>query len=859
MAKKVLALFLSMVMLVSVLTVPALADEREITVIYNGENLEFDVPPMLINSRTMVPMRAIFEALGATVYWNDYNETVVGVSSHGDRVVIPIGSTTASINDLPYEIDSPATLVNDRTLVPLRFVSEALECDVEWDDATYTVNIVSGNEGNEMLYFDNTSYSTLGTWTDVGSHIIRAKIDGIPAESPRDDAVANFSVGTTGTYKLWAKAIDYANDQQGSRFFNIDVNGKRLDKTFGQHGKDEFHWEDGGTIELTRGEVNEIRICDTAGFFGRLQGLIITNDLEFVPEGGYEDYQQYVLANLKAGSQIPASFPEWANQKVSEVPAETIENDTYKINFYKGTTARGDVVQNEIFIKRDGEWTLVKDRSEDLGILALHADDSIVATDIPPRFSVDSLPFEAFNMTFDTFEGQHTATSIKQYYKTGKPEWLIPKSITKVDDKTVKLEVSSEKVEGTMTFILDDLADDPKVTFNAKLKNDGAYSFTYFSGNDFSDKSFEKVTAPLHFTQKEIPVDASVIGESSMFTPMVAFTFVEDGKTLTKGVAVDPTSVRQYVARPGDQDFGVLFRSPDGNARGQIVAPLFGTNQCLFKAGDDYTFSYRILYNDLDGYNTMKHVAQDLFNCVDLRENYYTSLNEAIYNTTDLIKDDLYSGWHEDEKAFIYMESDTKTREVDHTNVLELIQRYLLTEDEEFLDERVIPSLAYTLSRGSVWYDSSRENPKRLGGTTNYSASTYIGMYQATQGRMPFLYSDSFNKYKGLKDSHGTMNAQAMNFITNSDEYTNDLIENADKNLEKLYSEDFAANASFIQETTIKMLNVLVRAYEETNEQKYLDGAKLVGEYIMQQIWTTGYQNDYATTEYTVDPEYISN
>ena len=64
MAKKVLALFLSMVMLVSVLTVPALADEREITVIYNGENLEFDVPPMLINSRTMVPMRAIFEALG---------------------------------------------------------------------------------------------------------------------------------------------------------------------------------------------------------------------------------------------------------------------------------------------------------------------------------------------------------------------------------------------------------------------------------------------------------------------------------------------------------------------------------------------------------------------------------------------------------------------------------------------------------------------------------------------------------------------------------------------------------------------------------------------------------------------------
>lgn len=859
MTKKVLALFLSMVMLVSVLTLPALADEREVTVIYNGEKMEFDVPPMLINSRTMVPMRAIFEALQATVYWNDYNETVVAVSTYGDRIAIPIGSTTVSINDLPYEIDSPAVLVNDRTLVPLRFVSEALDCGVEWDDATYTVNITSANNGTELIYIDNTSYSTLGTWTDVGSHIIRAKIDGIPAESPRDDAVASFRVGSTGTYKMWVKAIDYATNQQGSRFFNIDINGTRVEKTFGQHGMDDFQWEDGGEIQFEKGVVNELRVCDTAGFFGRLKGIIITNDLEFVPTGEYADYEEYVLANLKAGSQIPYNYPEWANQQVSEIPVETIENDTYKINFYTGTTARGNIVQNEIFIKRDGNWAMVKDRSEDLGILALHANDSKVNTDRPSTFSVNDVPFEAFTMNFDTFEGEYDATSIRQYYKTGKAEWLIPNSLKKIDDKTIELKVSSEKVEGTMTFAFDDLTDDPKVTFNADLKNDGAYSFTYFTGNDFDDDSFEKVTAPLHFIQKEIPSDAKVIGETSMFTPMVAFTFNEDGREFTKGVAVDPTSVRQYAPRPGDQDFGMIFRSPDGKARGQIVAPLFGTAQCLFNAGDKYTFSYRILYKDLGGYETMEHVASNLFNCVDLRENYYASLNEAIYNTTDLIKDDVYSGWHKDEKAFIYMESDGVTREVSHTNITELIQRYLLTEDEELLDNRVIPSLEFLLSRGGNSYDSYRESPRKLGGTSNYSSASYIAMYQATQGRMPFLLNESLKRYDSYKTYLGPINGQALNQFTETDSYTNDIIETADACLEKLYGDNFVANTSFVHDGNVEMLNFLIRAYEETNDKKYLDGAELVGEYLMQQLWTTGYQNDYAATDYTVDPEYTSN
>ena len=857
-------MLLSLVMVFSVLTVPALADEREITVLYNGEKLEFDVPPMLINSRTMVPMRAIFEALSATVFWHDYNETVVGVSANGNKIVTTIGCKTATINDKPIVIDAPPTLVNGRTLVPLRFISEAFGCDVGWDDATYTVSI-KDQATTSMIYLDTTSYSSLGTWTDVGGHILRARMDASKPESPDQDAVATFRVASTGQYRIWVRAIDYATNQQGARYFNVDINGQRLEKTFGQHGVEGYYWEDGGIIELERGKANELRVVDTAGFWARLNGIIITGDLDYVPvSGDFDTYKPYLLADASDAGYTPPNFPEWANGEIDETQVETIENDSYKINFYKGSAARGGVVQNEIFMKRNGEWVLVKDRTEDFGVLGMRAVDTVVATE-PLMISVSDIPLEFFKNTFETPSGEISA-STKLYYKSGKPEWLIPYNLTKVDDRTVKMGVSSENVEGTLTVCFDDLANDPKVTFEVNMKSDGAYSFAYFTGRDFSDESFDKVTAPLHYTQKEIPDDSSIIGESSMFTPMIAFSFDnEDGTTFTKGVAVDPTSVREYVPRAGDQDFGGMFRSPTGNARAQIVAPLFGTAQSKFNAGDYYKFSYRILYKDLTGYETMKHVAQDLFNCIDLRENYYSSLNETIYNHHDLMMDELYGGWQEEEKAFIYSEGDGKSRPASQSNFLELISRYLLTEDERFLEERAIPSMAFALSRAGNSIETMENLQVKINlGIVPHSGSAYVGMYQASQGRMPFLLNAAMQRNDDATKStttvhHQPLNYAAFNQITGTKDYNEELIFTAEKYIADLFDPDFKVNSSFVHESMNHMLNIFVRAYEETKNERYLKAGTIVGEHIMQQIWTTGYQNDYATTEFTVDPEYTKN
>ena len=113
-----------------------------INVYLDGKKLEFDVNPVLMNDRTLVPMRKIFEAIGADIEWNDETQTVVGKKEN--RIVkIKIGSEKATIGSEIVTLDQPAVLVNDRTMVPVRVVSEGLGLDVNWDNETESVIIKS--------------------------------------------------------------------------------------------------------------------------------------------------------------------------------------------------------------------------------------------------------------------------------------------------------------------------------------------------------------------------------------------------------------------------------------------------------------------------------------------------------------------------------------------------------------------------------------------------------------------------------------------------------------------------------------------------------------------------------------------
>ena len=112
----------------------------DITVMMDNSNIEFDQKPVVYNSRTMVPMRAIFNAMGAEVNWNQDSQTVTGTKG-GTTVSISIGGNVITVNGKDIPLDTPAILLGGRTLVPVRAIAESFACDVGWDGASKTVTI----------------------------------------------------------------------------------------------------------------------------------------------------------------------------------------------------------------------------------------------------------------------------------------------------------------------------------------------------------------------------------------------------------------------------------------------------------------------------------------------------------------------------------------------------------------------------------------------------------------------------------------------------------------------------------------------------------------------------------------------
>ena len=118
---------------------------ENIKVKIDGREVAFDVPPQIINDRTMVPLRAIFEALGATVDWNNDTQTVT--STKDDMTIkLTIGTASMLVNEETITLDSPACIVEGRTLVPVRAVSEAFDYKVKWEEIIKTVLISTTGE-----------------------------------------------------------------------------------------------------------------------------------------------------------------------------------------------------------------------------------------------------------------------------------------------------------------------------------------------------------------------------------------------------------------------------------------------------------------------------------------------------------------------------------------------------------------------------------------------------------------------------------------------------------------------------------------------------------------------------------------
>lgn len=150
-----------------VLACASIASAQRIYTVVDGSTVVYpDVEPIMVNGRVMVPLRGVFEHMGAYVEWDGTNQEV-RVSDDGTMCILRIGSSVATVNGAVIPIDSPAMMHNGRTMVPLRFISETFGHDVYWNAPIRTVEITTIAAENPPTTNPPYGYTTIETNTVV--------------------------------------------------------------------------------------------------------------------------------------------------------------------------------------------------------------------------------------------------------------------------------------------------------------------------------------------------------------------------------------------------------------------------------------------------------------------------------------------------------------------------------------------------------------------------------------------------------------------------------------------------------------------------------------------------------------------
>jgi len=143
---------LTVLLVITLLTMPFLgsvahAYRQGIRVIVDGHELLSDVPPQVVEGRTLLPLRLVFEALGAEVFWNPTNQMII-VLKDDTELLMRVGKPIMGVNGDFMQLDVAPSIYSNRTFVPVRVVAEALGATVEWNGDIRAVVITTASDGD---------------------------------------------------------------------------------------------------------------------------------------------------------------------------------------------------------------------------------------------------------------------------------------------------------------------------------------------------------------------------------------------------------------------------------------------------------------------------------------------------------------------------------------------------------------------------------------------------------------------------------------------------------------------------------------------------------------------------------------
>lgn len=130
------------------------------SILSDGSNFKFDTPPVIKGNRTLIPVRAITEGFGADVSWDQETKQVT-ITKDQTTIVLTLGSNVALVDDNEVQLNTDANTINNRTYVPMRFIMETFNKKVTYDDGTIEVEEPDSEETVDEQTTSGTAIETL--------------------------------------------------------------------------------------------------------------------------------------------------------------------------------------------------------------------------------------------------------------------------------------------------------------------------------------------------------------------------------------------------------------------------------------------------------------------------------------------------------------------------------------------------------------------------------------------------------------------------------------------------------------------------------------------------------------------------
>ncbi len=326
---------------------------------------EYGVLPQIINSRTMVPLRSIFEALGANVEWHAPTSTAISTIGD-DKVEITIGEKKIKKNGeyLETEIDVPAQIVDSRTLVPVRAISEAYDCTVEWDADTRTVlikkpvtlvNVISKIENDPCDNLTKSSFYAGGAIEivkdpdDDTNNVILSKSVGEGKRYSYVWSKMKFQAGVTYKVEFDARLVSgYDGEPADKGYVGVCFHTKGADKGVGGVAVTTDKWSHCSMTYTIPAEYDYIVDDDRFGLYGEpineKSAVFLVDNITVIPlteEAVEAEKKKQEEEKLTALNALKSVYTINYNN-ADDFLAENVDELSYGENSVKGTASNGD-------------------------------------------------------------------------------------------------------------------------------------------------------------------------------------------------------------------------------------------------------------------------------------------------------------------------------------------------------------------------------------------------------------------------------------------------------------------------------------------------------------------------------------